>query len=322
MRIVLVVLSVLLSPLATANVWFTYPAELPQFHYDGDRLKQNWPLLSQGTAQPWPDAAFLLDMLKRYPQLRSYSLELAARPGAHPALKALQQQNLQPLATATQEVWRLHYQGQFQQAYELGMQLGPAGAVPALYSKLMYAALMVRDKEQKLALFREAAAESERLLPLAEGYGFAEFGLLYARARTLELLDTSAASASGFLGSTQEALRDLSGRYPEQALYPASLGGVQAGIVERVGSFVGRITYGATEARALESFEQALRLQPNLPVIYLEFSVALSRLDKRKYHQRIQELLGQCVKLPVYSAEEALNQARCSAELRQLTTAP
>ncbi len=318
MRIFSVFFLTLISYTAIAD-WLTYPADLPQFDYSGERLQQHWSLLNQGTAQPWPDEAYFLDMLQRYPGLKDYSLELANQPGAHPALLALQQNDLSPLAEATQNVWRLHYQGQFRQAYELGMQLGPAGAVPALYSKLMYAALLVTDKEQKLALFREAAAESERLLPLAEGYDFAEFGLLYARARTLELLDTGAASSSGYLGSTQDALRTLAEHHPEQALYPASLGGVQAGVVERVGSFVGRITYGATESRALASFEQALKLQSNLPVIYLEFSVALARLDQRKYHQRIQELLSRCIELPVYSAEEALNQARCSAHYQQLT---
>ena len=154
MRIFPVLFFVLISHAAIAD-WLTYPADLPQFDYSGERLQQHWSLLNQGTAQPWPDEHFLTDMLDRYPGLKEYSLGLANQPGAHPALLALQQNDLSPLAEATQNVWRLHYQGQFRQAYELGMQLGPAGAVPALYSKLMYAALLVTDKEQKLALFRD-----------------------------------------------------------------------------------------------------------------------------------------------------------------------
>ena len=316
MRFLIFCTAFFLSAFSHASNWQDYPPGLPSFDYAGERLQQHWPQLNLGTAQPWPDANFFRTMLQQYPQLQEYSLNLARQPDAHPALQALLQDDLQPLAAATQQVWRLHYQGQFQQAYELGMQLGPAGAVPALYAKLMHATLLTNDPERKLTLFREAAAESERLLPLAPDYAFAEFGLHYARARILELLDTGAASSSGFLGSTKNALQELSERDPEQALYPAALGGVQAGIVERVGSFVGRLTYGATESRAIAAFEQALLLQPGLPVIYQEFSTALARLNASKYHQRIQELLQRCVELPVYSAEEALNQARCAARLQ------
>lgn len=297
--------------------WQSYPAELPQFDYSGSRLQEFWPQLNQGPGLPYPDERFLRDMLAKYPQLAEFTFDLARQPGAHPALQALLNDNLQPLAEASQQVWRLHYEGRFQQAYELGKQLGPAGAIPALYSKLMHAALIVQDKDSRLATFREAAAESERLLPLAPDYAFAEFGLAYAHARILELLDTSAATATGFLGDTQEAMADLQKRYPQQALYPAMLGGLHAGVVERVGSFVGRITYGSTESRALDAFHRALELQDQLPVIYNEYANALARLDKDKHHDTIITVLQQCVKLPVLSAEEALNRQACADHLQQ-----
>jgi hypothetical protein len=297
--------------------WQPYPAELPQFDYSDSRLQEFWPQLNQGPGLPYPDETFLRDMMATYPQLAEFTLALARQPDAHPALQALLNDDLQPLATASQQVWRLHYEGRFQQAYELGKQLGPAGAIPALYSKLMYAALIVQDKDTKLATFREAAAESERLLPLAPDYAFAEFGLAYAHARILELLDTSAATATGFLGDTQDAMANLQERYPQQALYPAMLGGLHAGVVERVGSFVGRITYGSTESRALAAFSRALELQNQLPVIYNEYVNALARLDEDKYHDSMITLLQQCVKLPVLSAEEALNRQVCANHLQQ-----
>lgn len=302
---------------AFAADWQPYPADLPQFDYSDNRLQEFWPQLNQGPGLPFPDESALRALLDKYPQLLDYSQDQARLPEAHPALKALLTDNLQPLAEASQQVWRLHYEGHFQQAYELGRQLGPVGAIPALYSKLMYAALIVQDKDAKLALFREAAAESERLLPLAPDYAFAEFGLAYAHARILELLDTSAATATGFLGDTQDSMAELQERYPQQALYPAMLGGLHAGVVERVGSFVGRITYGSTETRALEAFKRALELQNKLPVIYNEYVNALARLDADKYRDRMITLLQQCVTLPVLSAEEALNRQVCADHLQQ-----
>lgn len=308
-------LLVLLSFTANAEDWLPYPDDLPQFDYSGDALAGHWLQLSAGPQLPFPDEPTIRELFSRYPALYEYSLTLTQQ---HPALQALADGDAAPLAQAVQQVWRLHYSGHFQQAYELGMKLGPAGAVPALYAKDMYATLLVTDKNEKLRLFREAAAESEKLLPLAPDYPFARFGLVYAHARILELLDTSEATSSGYLGKTQDTLEELREAEPANALYPAVLGGIHAGVVDRVGSFIGRITYGSTAANATAAFDQALSLQNKLPVIYNEYAKALGQMDASRYHERRLELLNTCTTLTVFSAEEALNRAACSRQLKEL----
>lgn len=305
----LATLFLLFSLPVTAQDWLPYPENLPHFDYQGERLQQYWPQLMAGPALPFPDAQAVNAQFGRFPELRAYTLNL---PAQHTALQALARGDTGPLAQAIQQVWRLHYQGQFQQAYELGMQLGPLGAVPALYAKNMYATLLVTDPAEKLRLFRETAEESERLLPLAAGDAFARFGLAYAHARMLELMDTGDATASGYLGQTQKTLQQLQQEEPQNALYPAMLGGIHAGVVNRVGSFIGRITYGSTESKAITAFEQALALQPGLPVISYEYAKALGLMDAGSYHTRQQDLLRTCAELEVFSAEEALNRAACS----------
>ena len=302
-------LFLLFSLPAMAQDWLPYPGDLPRFDYSGDQLQQHWPQLMAGPALPFPDNSAIQAQLARFPALRDYTLNL---PAQHPALQAFATGDTEPLALAVQQVWRLHYQGQFQQAYELGMQLGPLGAVPALYAKNMYATLLVTDPAEKLRLFRETAEESERLLPLAASDAFARFGLAYAHARMLELMDTGDATASGYLGQTQKTLQELQQQAPQSALYPAMLGGIHAGVVNRVGSFIGRITYGSTESKAIAAFDQALTLQPHLPVIHYEYAKALGLMDAGSYHKRQQELLLRCTALEVFSAEEALNRAACS----------
>lgn len=301
----------------SADQWLSYPSELPHFDYSGDKLKEAWPMLTQGTQQEFPDNNFFIRMAKKHPDLHNYMLNDAKQPDAHPALKALLDDNPAPLAEAMQELWRLHYQGQYKESYKLGMQLSAAGAVPAIYSKLMYATFMVVDPTEKLAMFRDAAAQSEALLPMTPGYDFAEFGLLYARVRILERLNTTSALATGFLGSTQKSLHNFVERNPQNSLYPTTLGGIQAGVVERVGSMIGRITYGATATRTVEHFEQALELEDDLPVIYNEYIVALSRLSTKKYQNKIQTLAAKCATLTPFSAEEALNQALCANEYKE-----
>lgn len=296
---------------ALAVDWQPYPSHLPQFDYSADKLEKAWPQLTLGTQQDWPDVAFFQRMDEKYPLLHQFTLELANQPNAHPALKALLNNEIAPLASAVQQAWRYHYEGKFKEAYELGMQLGPAGAVPAIYAKLMHATFMDASPKDKLAAFREAAAQSEKLLPMTPDYHFAEFGLLYARVRILERLSTTQALATGFLGSTQKSLKAFTESSPNNSLYPTTLGGIQAGVVERVGSLIGRMTYGATANRTIEHFEHALQLETALPVIYNEYIVALNRLDADAHQERIQRLAQQCAKLTPFSAEEALNQALC-----------
>lgn len=311
-------LFLILSPWLHAEEWQPYPAYLPVFDYSHTRLQHNWHLLNSGPGLPFPDEQWVSAMLERYPLLLQRTLELAHTESAHPAVKAFRDQHLTPMTLAIQDVWRLHYQGQFQQAYELGMSLGPLGAIPALYSKLMYATLVVTDAETKMALFKESSVTSEALLPLAADYSFARFGLAYAHARMLELMSSSQATGSGYLGETQDTLRQLIKEAPANAMYPAMLGGMHAGVVERVGSLIGRMTYGATESRAIDAFEKALANNDQLPVIYFEYAKALGLMDADEYHDKRLELLTRCSKIRVYSAEEALNQQACSSTLDQL----
>lgn len=329
----------------TADDWQPYPNNLPTFDYSGDKLKDAWPQLTLGTKQDFPDELFILNYAKKYPGIQKIALEKAAQPDAHPALKrililedymqkhpgledsitgnvvaadlspefkAVMHESLTPLAEALQQAWRFHYQGQFKEAYQLGMQLGPAGAVPAIYSKLMYATFMLQSPKEKLEMFRHAADEAQVYLPLTPGYDFAEFGLLYARVRILERLNTPLALATGFLGSTQTSLGKFTEKSPDISLYAALLGGLQAGVVERVGSFIGRLTYGATEDRTIVRFDSAKEVAPTLPVVYNEYIVALSRINMKKHKNEIQKLASECATLTPFSAEEALNQALCN----------
>lgn len=306
---------------ATDPSWAPYPEHLPQFDYQGEKLQHAWPTLTMATFIDYPSAESLRAEAHRYPKLLAYSLQQASGDDAHPALKAAAEENFQPLADAVQQVWRLHFQGEFEQAYVLGKQLGPAGLIPALYSRLMHTSLLEQDEEQKLAAFREISTVSEELLPMAPDHAFSQFGLAYAHARELELLSTPAAAATNYLSHSRDTLAELQQRFTGRALYPAMLGGLHAGVVERVGSFIGSMTYGSSESGALEEFGKALELESRLPVILHEYATALMRLDQDDFANEIRQVLTLCTQLVVYSAEEALNQQACKNKLSPLLAA-
>ena len=317
MRFLIFICSCLFA-IASHSQWLDYPKNLKQFDYAGDKLQQKWPQLTAATNLPWPDDAFIQAMMLQFPQLADQLKQRAEDEHAPTALKATLNNNYQPLALAVQQVWRLHYQGQYEQAYQLGMSLSPAGLFPALYAKLIHASYLVSDLKKKEARFIEVDQVIAQVLPIANNYHFIIFGDAYQKARRLELMSTPAATASGLLGPTQDSLRQLQQEFPNSPLYSAMLAGIDAGIIERVGNFVGSLTYGADEDKSIKLFQQALKAQPNLAILHNEFAQVILRLDNSDYDDMLLSSLNQCDQLTVYSAEEALNQVTCRKLLAKI----
>ena len=317
MRFAIFVITLIISSTSHSQ-WTKYPEDLLQFDYSGEKLQQYWPQLAAATGLAWPDADFISSMMKEFPQLAQQLQLLAKSEHAPAALKASLNNDYQGLAIEVQQVWRLHFQGQYEEAYLLGKSLGPAGLGPALYAKLIYTTHLITDAQEKESLFLQVDQVITELLPHANGYRFILFGDAYQKARRLELMSTAAATASGLLGPTQDNLKELHKNAPNNPLYSAMLAGIDAGIIERVGNFVGGMTYGADEDTAIELFQQALKSQPNLAVLYNEFAQVILRLNDSDYDEILMSTLTTCDRLIVYSAEEALNQKTCRALLRQL----
>tara|TARA_B100001059_G_scaffold234682_1_gene277906 strand:- start:695 stop:1732 length:1038 start_codon:yes stop_codon:yes gene_type:complete len=300
-----------------SSLWEKYPSNLPQFDYSGDKLQQHWPQLSATTGISWPDAVTIENMMAEFPLLEEQLQQRAKSQNAPAELKEVLNNNYQPLAKSIQQVWRLHYQGDYEQAYQLGMTLSPAGLFPALYAKLIHTTYLIHDIKKKEERFLEVDQVLARTLPLAPNYNFITFGDTYQKVRRLELMTTSQATTSGLLGPTQNKLKELHYEFPDNPLYSAMLAGIDAGIIERVGGFIGSITYGANEEEAIKLFKQAIKLQPNLVVLYNEFAQAILRLNNEDHNKLLLSLLNQCVTLIAYSAEEALNQHSCQSLLMQ-----
>lgn len=299
--------------------WNAYPKELQQFDYTGIALQQHWKQLAAATNLPWPDAVFIEDIMTRFPKLSSHLVSLAKQDNAHPALKLAATGDYEALAVEVQKVWRLHFQGQYEEAYSLGLNIGPVGLGPALYSKLIYITHLVSDREEKVRLLLEVNSTVKAILPNAESHSFIVFADAYQKARRLELMSTTEASSSGLIGTTQKILKELIKVDPGNPLYGVMLAGIDAGIIERVGNFVGSMTYGTDEDEAIKLFKNALITHPHLAVLYNEFALALLRLDDSDYDDLLLKTLTQCAELTVLSAEEALNQLSCRNNLKHLT---
>lgn len=131
-------------------------------------------------------------------------------------------------------------------------------------------------------------------------------------------MSTSAATASGLINGTQDTLKKLQTRSPGHPLYAAMIASIDAGIIERVGGFVGGMTFGADEDESMALFKSTLKAYPTLAVLHNEFAQFILRLDNSDYDNLLLDTLKRCSTLTVSGAEEALNQLSCRKFFQQI----
>lgn len=306
------------TSVSTPAAWPGYPESLPAYDYPGTELEQYWAELTALIHIPYPDSGWVKETLNTYPALEAAMVTAAGDPDADQSLIAASKGNYQPLAEQLQQVWRLHYGGHYEQAWTLGNRLGPLGDIAANYARLMNASFIITDETTRLTEFRACADSYLTSLELAPGYALSEYGLVYARVRILELLDNSQARNSGYIGFAQESLAMLAETFPQEPVYKVTQGGLEAGIVARIGSFLATLTYGVSEDSAISAFNTALEVpKARKPTVLHEFATAMKRMSADDYRDSIQQLLTLCADAKVASAEEALVREQCSTELER-----
>lgn len=316
-KFILLILALTVSGLASAT-WTPYPSDLPKFDYSGNKLKTHWNELAHAIYLPYPDTSAAIITLEQYPKLKTHFETLVASGKAHPTIVEVLNGNYEPHLAEVRDVWRLHFEGKFEQAYNKGMTLGPLGVMPALQAKLMHTHFLVQNKKDKIRLFEEVNTEAEKYGQIVPGHPFVVFGKTYARARLLQLLSTTKAQSTGYIKSSIKTLKALGKVYPARGTYSLTHGGIYAGIVEKVGSILGSVTFGASESKAIKLLNKGLKNSAKQPVVYYEYAIALASMDKKKYHKKIKTLLNTCLTLNPINAEEALNKNACKHMLSDM----
>ena len=94
------------------------------------------------------------------------------------------------------------------------------------------------------------------------------------------------ALAQGFGGKIRDALMTALSLDPMHAEAATAFGTYQAEVIDKVGGLVAGLTYGAKKESALKSFEQAVKLFPESPIVHIEYANGLillfgkSRIDE------------------------------------------
>jgi len=184
------------------------------------------------------------------------------------------------------DAWRHFHAGAFQEAVAAGRATGEGGINAAIKAQCVYANYVEPDAKTRLALFEEAAEWASERRTAAPRDANAHYLYAFALGRYGQGISVAKALAQGFGGKIRDALMTALSLDPKHAEAATAFGAYQAEVIDKVGGLVAGLTYGAKKESALKSFEQAVKLFPESPIVHIEYANGLillfgkSRIDE------------------------------------------
>ncbi len=276
--------------------WRPFPYPDKAYDYAGMRLKEHWSRLHNGDREPFPAPGELKNLVDR-------------RQDFAPA------GSLEQAAAMLQDAWRAHHRGDFGQAVELGLAVGPLGYSVANKAANIYATYLEVSESARLALFRDSAERAEFVFARASSVVNAWYFHAQALGRYSQGISVVKALAQGLGGKVRASLEQAIRLEPRHADAHIALGSFHAEIVNKVGAVLGGLTYGASQEEAVEHFGTALRLDPQSAIAHIEYANGLAMMFGKAGLERATNLYREAAKCPSADAMQRLDAELAKAEL-------
>jgi tetratricopeptide (TPR) repeat protein len=241
-----------------------------------------------------------------FPQLGEYQHDAASVTREWPRLHAGDAEPL-PGDTAVLRAWVLFHNGEFQQAAEAGLAAGGAGITCANKAACIYANYLEKKERLRLDLFLEAAHRAEVQANAEPANANAWYWQAYALGRYSQGISVAKALAQGLGGKVKDALERTIQLQPRHADAHMALGAFHAEVIDKVGTLIGGMTYGAKKDTGLKMFQEALRIHPRSPIALIEYANGLVMLEGEKKMKEATRLYEQAAALQPLDAMERLD---------------
>jgi tetratricopeptide (TPR) repeat protein len=262
--------------MATAKP-LTFPYDRKPYSYDGDALKKAWGRLHAGDREPYPASG--------------------------------------KDAAALQQAWRAFHRGDFADAIAVGAKQGARGATVANKAAAVAATYLEEDDQRAIRLLEEAAKRALQATRAAPGDANAWYMQAFVLGRYAQRVSIVKALAEGIGGKVAKALDRALELETKHADAHIALGLYHAEIIDKVGALAGRLTYGADAAKSVKHFEQAIRLNPQSAVAYMEYANGLLMLHGEKQKEKAVALYRKAAAIKPMDAMERLDVEQAKAEL-------
>jgi tetratricopeptide (TPR) repeat protein len=212
-----------------------------------------------------------------------------------------------PEDSAAQDAWRAYHAGEFAKAVEIGLQAGPSGINAANKAAMIYANHLEEDEDARLKLFEDIAERCVALQKTEPKNANAWYIHAYALGRYSQGISVGKALAQGLGGKIKNSLDQALNLQPRHADAHIALGTWHSEIIDKVGSMVGGLTYGAKKEAGEKHFRTALELNPDSAIAHTEYADGLIMLFGRSRLKDAEKLYAEAVACKPADAMEKLD---------------
>lgn len=220
-----------------------------------------------------------------------------------------------PKDAAVLQAWVYFHNGDFQKASETGLAAGGAGITAANKATAIYATYLEKKEKTRLDLFLQVAEQAEAQAAADPKNANAWYWHAYALGRYSQGISVAKALAQGLGGKIKESLEKAIALSPKHADARIALGAFHAEVIDKVGSLIGGMTYGAKKDTGLKLFQEALKLNPGSAIAMIEYANALVMLEGDKKMKEATALYEQAAASTPLDAMEHLDVDMAQAEL-------
>ena len=214
------------------------------------------------------------------------------------------------------EAWALFHNGEFQKAVDTGLKLGSSGVTLANKAASIYATYLEKKEKARLELYLEVAQRAEAQAAQDPKNPNAHYWQAYALGRYSQGISVSKALAQGLGGKVKVALENTIKLEPRHADAHIALGSFHAEVIDKVGSLIGGMTYGAKKDVGLRLFQEALRINFESAIALIEYANAMVMLEGDKKMKEATRLYEQAAAFKPLDAAERLDVEMAKAELK------
>lgn len=279
--------------------WNIFPHDTSPFVFEGDRLLEHWPALHRGDCVEFPDADWVEQCLEQTPDAapESFAGDIAA------------------LAASIQDAWRSFHAGDFQQATVFASQCGQLAHAAANKAEGIYATYLEPDEATQQARYLSAVTRAEAAIHALPDDPNSHYFHAFNLGRYSQSISVITALSQGIGGKIQTSLQNALELEPDHAEAHTAMGMYHAEIIDKVGKMIGKMTYGASAAKALEHFDRALELTPDSPIAHIEYGNGLYLLFGDDRLDEVTDLYVKASELEPVDAMEKLDIEAALAEL-------
>ena len=220
-----------------------------------------------------------------------------------------------PKDAAVLSAWVLFHNGEFQKAHDAGLKAGDDGLTVANKAACIYANYLETKEKTKLDMFMEVATRAEAQQKVDPKNANAFYWQAYALGRYGQGISVAKALAQGLGSKVKQALEQAIKLQPKHADAHIALAAFHAEVIDKVGSLIGGMTYGAKKDVGLSLFKKALELNPTSAIAMIEQANGMVMLDGDKKMKEATKLYEQAAASKPLDAMERLDVEMAKAEL-------